>query len=315
MREIKLIILLLAILLVGCNTSSSKKHELIVFHAGSLSIPMKRIEAEYEKLHPEIDIVREASGSRKAARKISDLNRNCDLFISADYRVIENLLLPTFADHVITFAGNEMVIAYNEESRLQEAITTENWFQIIQNNIVGFGRTDPELDPCGYRTILVFQLASEYYQKPNLTELLSQKDIKYIRGTEAELSALLESGELDYLFLYKSVAIQHGLKYIQLPDSINLSNPDLNTYYEKASIELGGKTKGGVIVHKGGAITYGLCIPKNALNKELALDFTSFILSKEKGMKIIEEQGQNPLPISVSAIEKSIQDSLKQRLF
>jgi len=37
--------------------------------------------------------------------------------------------------------------------------------------------------------------------------------------------ALLEANAIDYMFQYKSVAIQHGLKYIELPKEINLSDP------------------------------------------------------------------------------------------
>ena len=45
---------------------------------------------------------------------------------------------------------------------------------------------------------------------------------KFIRPKETDLLALLEAGEIDYLFIYRSVAQQHGLKMILLDDAMNL---------------------------------------------------------------------------------------------
>jgi len=45
------------------------------------------------------------------------------------------------------------------------------------------------------------------------------------------LVVLLESGELDYIFLYRSVAEQHKLKFLALPDKINLKKSELEKFY------------------------------------------------------------------------------------
>lgn len=47
----------------------------------------------------------EAAGSRDCARKIRDLKRPCDVLASADYLVIEQLLVPDYADWNICFAA------------------------------------------------------------------------------------------------------------------------------------------------------------------------------------------------------------------
>ena len=79
-------------------TIIEQKEKLIVFHAGSLSIPFKDIENAFEKKYPNVDVEREASGSRTAARKISDLDREGDVMASADYTGIEELLIPNYAN-------------------------------------------------------------------------------------------------------------------------------------------------------------------------------------------------------------------------
>ena len=81
------------VLLILSCTKSSYKQQVYVFHAGSLTIPFQQMEEVFEAQHPQIDIIREASGSRNAARKISDLHRRCEIMASADYSVIDKLLI------------------------------------------------------------------------------------------------------------------------------------------------------------------------------------------------------------------------------
>jgi len=81
--------------------------------------------------------------------------------------------------------------------------------------------------------------------------------------------ALLESNTIDYIFLYRSVAQQHGLKHLILPDSINLKLPELKDYYLTVSTEISGKKPGETIKKTGAPMVYGITIPKNAPNPEL----------------------------------------------
>jgi molybdate/tungstate transport system substrate-binding protein len=266
--------------------------KLTVFHAGSLTVPFKQISNEFKKIHPRLDIQMESAGSRDCARKICDLKRPCDVFASADYLVIEQLLIPDYADWNIFFASNEMTIAYNPSSRKSKQLTVKNWFDILMSPEVAFGRTSPEADPCGYRTVLTMQLAEKYYESPGLTEKMLKKNINFIRPQEADLLALLEVGAVDYIFVYRSVAEQHKLKYLLLPDQINLKKPELGELYKTSAIKLSGKNPGESITHPGEPIIYGITIPKNAPNPKAAEAFVKFVLSKEKGMAIIEKQGQ-----------------------
>ena len=278
--------------LAGCknkNTSTAKK-ELIIFHAGSLSVPFREISAEFQKGHPDIVIKAEASGSRSAARKICDLGRDCDVLGSADYRVVEDLLMPNHADFNIRFALNEMVIAYTNKSRLNNEITPDNWYKILLKGKIAFGRSDPNHDPCGYRTIMVFQLAEKYYKVPNLTGKLQEKD-RYIRPKETDLLALLEAGEIDYLFIYRSVAAQHGLNMIFLPDEINLKSSAFTQFYNTATVKLSGKTPGQFIIRQGEPMVYSVTIPKNAANPTAAEAWVGLLLS-QKGQSILEKNGQ-----------------------
>jgi molybdate/tungstate transport system substrate-binding protein len=285
--------------------------ELVVFHAGSLAVPMQEIAAAFMQEHPGVRVLCEAAGSRESARKISELHRPCDILASADYAVIDSLLIPEFADWNIRFAGNEMAIVYRGESRHAAELTAENWFNVLLRDDVAFGRSDPNADPCGYRTILTLKLAEMHYGEPGLVEQFLKKDTRYIRPKETDLLALLETGNVDYVFLYRSVGLQHGLKWLPLPDSINLKNPALADKYAAVSVELTGKEPGTFITQKGEAMVYGVTIPKNAPNPAAAVAFLQFLLSKDKGLAIMEKQGQPSLVPSPAINYKLIPESLK----
>jgi len=208
----KLITLLTVFLLLNSCSNSNKKNNLIIFHAGSLSIPFKEIVKKFNIENPDINVIMEAAGSRKCARKITDLNKECDIMASADYKVIDNLLIPHYASWNIKFAGNEMAIVYHESSRQSNSINVNNWFDILLKDDVIFGRSNPNFDPCGYRTILVAELAEKYYNIVGLKDSLMTKDVNFVRPKEVDLLSLLESDIIDYIFLYRSVAEQHWLK-------------------------------------------------------------------------------------------------------
>ena len=274
------------------NHSEHESEQLIIFHAGSLAVPFKKIAEEFKASHPGVKIILEATGSRICARKIADLKRPCDVMASADYTVIDNLLIPEHADWNIKFAGNEMAIVYIEDSKQANNINQENWFDILLQKDVAFGRSDPNSDPCGYRALLVTILAEKFYNRPGLVDAIKSKDQQYIRPKEVDLLALLETGVIDYIFLYRSVAVQHNLKYLVLPDEINLKKADLSDFYESASVSLTGKQPGTFITKTGEPIIYGVTIPKNAPNRELAMVFLTFLLETDSGGAILEKNGQ-----------------------
>ncbi len=286
--------------------------ELMVFHAGSLSVPFKEVAEAFSKEYPALRVLREAAGSRACARKISDLDRECDVFGSADYTVIDMLLIPDHALWTIRFAANEMVVAYTEQSRRSDVIDSDNWHRILLEKNVAYGRADPNADPCGYRTVLSSKLAEIYYGEPGLAERLLGKDQRHIRPKETDLLALLEVGEIDYIFIYRSVARQHGLKWVELPDEINLKNPEMAEIYRKVSVDISGQTPGSVITKAGAPMVYGVTIPKNARNPKAALAFVTFLLERDKGMAIMERNGQPSLVPTLSDTYDDIPGPLKR---
>jgi molybdate/tungstate transport system substrate-binding protein len=131
-----------------------------------------------------------------------------------------------------------------------------------------------------------------------------------IRSKEVELLALLESGNMDYAWEYRSIAVQHGLNFVELPDEINLSMIEHADFYSQATVDIAGKEPGTTMTMRGKPIVYGVTIPKNAPHPELALAFVRFLLGPE-GQAIMEQQGQPPIAPPVAVDRAAVPDELQ----
>jgi molybdate/tungstate transport system substrate-binding protein len=310
---------------------------LTIFHAGSLAVPFAELETEFEESHTDVDVVRQSGGS---ATMISNAiaqedagESPPDIIASADYKLIpERMYGGGYADWYIAFARNTMVICYSDNATGSDDIVSESrtWYDVLRNEDVKYGHADPDQDPCGYRTLLVIQLAEVYFcdnatdfgltPDPDAADLYdvlipgsehergrtggtseNRTSEEVVSAKSVDLITALESGDLDYAFEYRSVAVQHDLNYIELDDHINLSKTSaelagVEEFYATASIEIltdPGPPKEYAAKH-GAAIVYGVTIPVNAENEELAAEFIELLLSAT-GQEIIETENGQPM--------------------
>ncbi len=275
--------------------SAEPKGNLIIFHAGSLSVPFEAMEKAFEAKYPGVDVLREAAGSQQCARKITDVKKPCDIMASADYKVIDKLLIPDYASMNIRFATNQLVLCYTDTSTFASEVSADNWYEILQKKGVVWGHSDPNLDPCGYRSLMVLKLAETYYKIPGLYDkLIANRPQENVRPKSVELISLLQTGNMDYAWEYLSVAVQHGLKYLILPDQINLGNYQYDDLYEKAVVKVTGKEPGTFMDIKGQSVTYGVTLIKDAPNREAAIAFLLYLLDPQGGLKVLKDMGQPP---------------------
>lgn len=300
-------------------TTAFAKEKIIIFHAGSLSVPFAEIEQDFEAKYPQYDIQREASGSRAAARKITDIKKPADVMASADYKVIDNLMIPNHAKFNAQFATNEMAIAFTDKAKYADQITSENWPEIFLKEGVKVGHSDPNMDPCGYRSMLVTKIAESYYNIPGLFDKLfgygesyqngeEDKNKVIVRPKETDLLGLIEAGVYDYLYIYKSVAEQHRLNYLELPEEVSLKSAKYSDQYKKATFKINGKKPGEWITKKGGPMVYGITVAENDIspvNKKGAILFVKYILSEE-GQKIMQKNGQGVIAPAVITGDSAI---------
>jgi molybdate/tungstate transport system substrate-binding protein len=266
---------------------------LIVFNAGSLAKPFNELLRAFKAKYSRVVPAQENSGSLEAARKLTDLGKIPDVIGVADYGVIPKLLIPQHATWFATFARNSMVLIYTDQSLGAGEITGQNWWQVLLRPGVRSGRSDPTLDPNGYRTLMVFQLAEKFYKQPGLAGRLERAlPPKYIRPKEADLTALVQAAELDYSWSYASIAKTAGLRHVKLPPEVDLSDPNLADWYSQARVWIPGSRRAGSdsVEFRGEPIVYALTIPTAAPHPGTAQAFVRFIFSPE-GQAILKDNG------------------------
>ena len=273
---------------------------LVVFNAGSLAYPFRELLAGFARAEPGVQPMQESSGSLEAARKLTELGKIPDVLAVADYGVIAKLLMPERTTWYVTFASNAMVLAYGDRSAGAKEITGQSWWRILLRPQVRWGASNPALDPNGYRTHMVFQLAEAHYHEPGLARRLERAlRPELVRPNEAQLIALVQSGELDYAWSYQSLARTGGLKWVDLPREVDLSDPSLADWYARARVRLPGPRMGGgtadSVEFKGEPIVYAMTIPAGAPHPALAKAFVRFVLGDE-GRRILAAAGFRLLP-------------------
>jgi molybdate/tungstate transport system substrate-binding protein len=158
-------------------------------------------------------------------------------------------LEPKFTHWYVQYAGNQMVVAYNPNSKYAsqfEAIANgtkpmKDLFTLLETPGLKLGRTDPNIDPQGRYFVEMLELAQMYYHLPSDTvEKIVGSPIASSSSSqifaESSLDATLESGQLDAASAYYTQAIELHLHYIKLPTAINLSSFALASQYAKATI-------------------------------------------------------------------------------
>jgi molybdate/tungstate transport system substrate-binding protein len=190
------------------------------------------------------------------------------------------------------------VLIHTDQSVGAKEINGRNWWQILLRPGVRAGHSDPALDPNGYRTLMVFQLAEKFYHQPGLASRLERAHPpRYVRPKEADLTALVQAGELDYSWSYASIARTARLPYVQLPPEIDLSDPNRADWYRQAKVRLPGANRaaGDSVEFQGEPIVYALTIPTAASHPRTAVAFVRFVFSPQ-GQAILKANGFSVLP-------------------
>lgn len=299
MMKIRYIVLVclcvsLSLFSVGQAAEMPDRAEVIVFHAGSLNGPFQKIAKAFEAIHPDIKILLEGSGSQEAIRKVTKLNRPCDIIASADYAMIDTLMKPEFAQFNVFFARNKAVLVYTAKSKYADEINKDNWYEILARPDVEYGHTDPNLDPGGYRAVLSMELAEKYYQLPGLYQRLENNfQPTNIVNDGKVIQEKLGAGQLDYFFMYESSAKQGGYPYVALPEQLDFSSSKYVDYYQQAVLKITGKEEGTFIEVKGQPIIYGITLVNHSPHPAAAVEFLKFLLTD--GQEFMQAAGFIPM--------------------
>ncbi|MEA3401656.1 MAG: substrate-binding domain-containing protein [Armatimonadota bacterium] len=273
------------------SDAGAAAEELVIFHAEDLTRPFSALEAILERREPGLDVVRESGSSEMACRKVTDLGRRADVVAVTDYSLIDQMLIPDLTSWAVTFARNRIVLLYGEASRHHTEIGSDNWFEILLREDVTYGYADPSIAPVGYRTLLSFRLADIHHGGGDgrlYERLVRGCPETNIRPHCEQLFPMVQSGSLDYVFHYRSLAAQHHLQYVELAPQVDLSDPALADQYARASVEIPGGPGGRPETVTGRPIVYAITILDDAGNRQAAMGFLRLLLGSE-GRKALEE--------------------------
>ena len=252
---------------------------LTVFNAGSLGRPLREALDSFAAREPGLVVAQENAGSLESARKLTELGKIPDVIALADEAVFPALLRPRSTAWDLAFARNEIVLAYTPRSAGAAEITATNWTAILQRPGVRVGRSDPALDPNGYRTLMVLQLEERRAGMPGLAaRLLAAMPERYMRPKEADLVALVQTGDLDYAWSYRSIAQAAGLKYVDLPAEVDLSDPARAALYGSVQVRVPRGAGADSLTIVGAPILYALSIPREAADSGVARRFVQWLL-------------------------------------
>jgi molybdate/tungstate transport system substrate-binding protein len=275
---------------------------LSVMNAASITRPMHAVLDSFAaRTNTKYEL--EPGASLEIARRMTELHKTPDVVLLADPEVFPQLLMPQYVHWYALFARNRIVLAYTAGSRGAATINSSNWRIVLMQPGVETGRADPNTDPSGYRTLLTMQLAEQFYHENGLyARLLAAAPARNVRPREADQVALLQTHELDYIWTYQNLAENDGLKYVKLPDAIDLGNPADSAAYSRSETKVMGKKPGEMLTMRGAPILFALSIPEQAENRALAEKFVAYLLSPD-GRRVLRAQHLDALdhPIAVGS--------------
>jgi len=285
-----------AVARVPKNLLANELAILDVSYAGSMGSmmegPIKASAAQSLKL----EFHGRAQGSSALAQLIVGGSIRTDVFIPVTPGPALTVLRAGKANSAQPVAHTEMVIAYSPKSRFAsrfEALAEsdknkEEWWKILLEPGLRFGRTDPVTDPQGRNIIFTMMLAAKLSKQADLVEkilgpTINEKQI----FTEPTMMARLQSGELDASSAYKIQPGPLNLPYITLPKDVNLSGQTVHADHPEVSLSVGGKT------YNPEPLIYYAAVLKDAPNPKGAAAFVEWLKSDE-GQAIFRRYNYDP---------------------
>jgi molybdate/tungstate transport system substrate-binding protein len=262
--------------------------------AGSLNVVLPPVIASFANQSPGVQAPSASQtyeGSIAALHSISQLHQAWDVAVAADYRLIPQILEPTYAGYELIFAADPVVLAYNPSVSALAGINASNWGTDIQRAGVALGVANASSDPLGYAAIFALQLEGElldgspssvyshfFTGAPGTLAVPVAGTTKLASETVAATD--LSGGAVQAFLVYESYAKSAGLTYLPLPWQVNLggdNSTDLSLY-AKASTAIEG-TDGSPQTVTGSPVLFAATVPTNAPNPELGQLFLAYLVS------------------------------------
>lgn len=267
-----------------------------VFNAAALGPSFRQLLLTMQSDRLVSTFVHQSAPSLEVVRRLTEFGDIPDVLAVADVALLDSLVLPRHSSWYLVFGTGALVLAYGPRSAHANEITADNWTEVLLRPGVRIGRSDLRVDPSGYRTLMATELAERHYRRPGLAAaLLKAMPDRFMRRAEADLSALIQSGELDYIWTYRNLALGHHLQWLELPREINLEDQGLASWYAQAVVTIPGAAQSRSLTLHGAPILFALTIPRGARSPSLGESFIRRLLAPG-GRAMMAASGFTMLP-------------------
>jgi molybdate/tungstate transport system substrate-binding protein len=223
------------------------------------------------------------AGSGAIANQIKAKLATPDVVEFADPAVNATLMGAASGNYVswyLTFATSQLVIGFDPKSKVAKEFVevqkgTLPFYKALQQKGLKIGRTDPNIDPKGYRAIWMANLTQKLYKLKGFEQkLFGDAENASQVFPEQTLVARMLTGQVNAGVFYLSEVKDLGIPYIKLPAQVNLGS----TRYAKQYATQHFTTSAGQTV-TGVPIQYTITIPSTVKDEAGAEAFVQFVLS------------------------------------
>jgi molybdate/tungstate transport system substrate-binding protein len=274
-----------------------------VFYAGSLTSLNENLVGPAFAAATGYSYQGKSAGSLAIANQIKGHVARPDVVEFADPTVNATLMGPANGNYVswyFTYARSELVIGFDPRSKFARAFRQVQqhhlpWYRALLQHGLRLGRTDPNLDPKGYRALFMAGLAQRVYGLTNFKRTVFGSDLNTAQiFPEEVLVARMLTGQIDAGIFYLSEVRDLGIPYVKLPAQVNLGSTRLSRLYATQHFV----TDKGVKI-TGAPILYTLTIPSTVKDVAGAQAFIRFVLGK-RVRSISAQHGLLSMPVKAT---------------
>ena len=252
--------LIAAIVIVGIAAYAGYSHyvsnsesPLIVFSADAYVPETNYLLSGYHNASGFSVLNAKGGGSFTDAREISQ-GVPANAFVSVSKSSYNQSYLGSrYSGWAIAFASDQLVLAYSNSTHTAlvnsivkefsaglKANSTQNYTSAYDNLTSGkvkVGISNPSSDPAGLRGWISLEIAGKLYagNETKFTSSIIANGGVSNSTSAAELVTPLTTGNIQFLFIYKSVAVSDGLPYMELSNYTNFGNASMDGFYSSFS--------------------------------------------------------------------------------
>ncbi|MDQ2741837.1 MAG: extracellular solute-binding protein [Chloroflexota bacterium] len=309
-------LVLLGILVGGSATQSRAASGTVnVYYAGSLVNLNENLVGPAFASETGYTYQGNGAGSSAIAAQIKGRLSTPDVVEFADPAINKTLMGSANGNYVswyFTYARTSLAIGFDPKSKYAREFRLVQhhklpWYTALLQRGLRIGRTDPNLDPKGYRAIWMANLAQRVYHLKGFEKKIfgASENPSQVFPEEVLITRML-TGQVGAGVFYLSEVRDLGIPYISLPAKVNLGDPKYSTLYATQHF----MTKSGQTV-KGAPIEYTITIPSTVKNEQGAEVFVQFILSP-RVRAISAAHGLLPFKVSIGGDSGAVPASLTQ---